>query len=88
MKPNQSAKRVDIVSIKLVKEGSVRYKGRTIHRPDGGCTLVKKRIDSIGKDFLVVSLGRGIISIQYAVARNHFSFRIRNIGNVTNLVER
>lgn len=40
MKPNQSAKRVDIVSIKLVKEGSVRYKGRTIHRPDDGYTLM------------------------------------------------
>ncbi|MDX5980296.1 hypothetical protein SIL77_03310 [Exiguobacterium profundum] len=42
MNPNQSEKRVDIVSIKLVKEGSVRYKGRTIHRLDDGCTLMKE----------------------------------------------
>ncbi len=42
MKPNQPTKRVDIVSVKLVKEGSVRYKGRTIHRPDDGYSLMKK----------------------------------------------
>ena len=57
MKPNQSAKRVDIVRIKLVKEGSVRYKGRTIHRPDDGYTLMKEFLDGLDREhFLVVSL--------------------------------
>lgn len=59
MKPNQSAKRVDIVSIKLVKEGSVRYKGRTIHRPDDGYTLMKGFLEGLDREhFLVVSLDR------------------------------
>lgn len=50
MKSNQSAKRVDIVSIKLVKEVSAHSHGRTIHRPDDGYTLVKKmeRLDRKG----------------------------------------
>ena len=57
MKPNQSAKRVDIVSIKLVIEGSVRYKGRTIHRLDDGYTLMKEFLDGLDREhFLVVSL--------------------------------
>lgn len=57
MKPNQSAKRVNIVSIKLVKEGSVRYKGRIIHRPDDGYTLMKEFLDGLDREhFLVVSL--------------------------------
>jgi len=57
MKPNQSAKRVDIVSINFVKEGSVRYKGRTIHRPDDGYTLMKEFLDGLDREhFLVVSL--------------------------------
>lgn len=42
MKSNQSAKRVDIVSIKLFKEVSAHSHSRTIHRPDDGYTLVKK----------------------------------------------
>lgn len=57
MKPNQPTKRVDIVSIKLVKEGSVRYKGRTIHQPDDGYTLMKEFLDGLDREhFLVVSL--------------------------------
>ena len=57
MKPNQSAKRVDIVSVKLVKEGSIRYKGRTIHRPDDGYALMKEFLDRLDREhFLVVSL--------------------------------
>lgn len=57
MKPNQSAKRVDIVRIKLVKEGSVRYKGRTIHRSDDGYTLMKEFLEGLDREhFLVVSL--------------------------------
>lgn len=57
MKPDQLTKRVDIVSIKLVKEGSVRYKGRTIHRPDDGYTLMKEFLDGLDREhFLVVSL--------------------------------
>lgn len=86
MKPNQSEKRVVILTD--FNEESICCKAQAINRPNDGYTLVKKRIDSIGKNFLVVSLGRQIISIQYAVARNHFPFSIRNIGNVTNVVER
>lgn len=57
MKPNQSANRVDIVNIKLVKEGSVLYKGRTIRRPDDGYTLMKKFLEGLDREhFLVVSL--------------------------------
>ncbi len=57
MKPNQSAKRVDVVSIKLVKEGGVRYMGRAIHRPDDGYTLMKEFLDGLDREyFLVVSL--------------------------------
>ena len=56
MKPNQSAKLVDIVSVKLVKEGSIRYKGWTIPRPDDGYTLMKEFLGCHRKHFLVVSL--------------------------------
>ena len=59
MKPNQSAKRVDIVSIKLVKEGSVRYKGRTIHRPDDGYTLMKEFLDGLDREHFLVIVGVG-----------------------------
>ena len=57
MKTDQPTKRVDIVSIKLVKEGSVRYKGRTIHRPDVGYSLMTDFLDGRDREhFLVVSL--------------------------------
>lgn len=57
MKTHQPTKRVDIVSIKLVKEGSVRYKGRTIHRPDDGYSLMEEFLYGLDREhFLVVSL--------------------------------
>lgn len=57
MKPDQPTKRVDIVSIKLVKERSVRYKGRTIYRPDEGYSLMKEFLDGLDRErFLVFSL--------------------------------
>ncbi|WP_244150241.1 hypothetical protein [Exiguobacterium indicum] len=55
MKPSQSAKRVDIVSIKLVKEGSVRYKGRTTYRTDDGYALMKEFLHRFDREYFLVA---------------------------------
>ncbi|QUP87769.1 hypothetical protein KD909_03275 [Exiguobacterium sp. PFWT01] len=60
MKPNQSANRIDIVSIKLVKEGMVCYKGRTIHRPDDGYTLMKEFLHGLDGEHFLVIVGVGL----------------------------
>jgi DNA repair protein RadC len=38
---NEGTKRVDIVTIQLVKEASLKYRGRTISNPQCACELVR-----------------------------------------------
>lgn len=51
------AKRVDIVSLKLVKEASLLYKERIIKSPDDGQKLMKKFLQDADREhFIVISL--------------------------------
>ncbi|MFD0050319.1 RadC family protein [Actinomycetes bacterium NPDC127524] len=50
-------KRVDIVSIKLVKESSLLYKGRTIRSPQEGFDLAKQYLGDVDREhFIIVCL--------------------------------
>ncbi|WBX81507.1 DNA repair protein RadC [Virgibacillus salarius] len=52
-----SAKRVNIVSVKLVKENSLLYKKRSIRSPEDGYDLVKSFLeDKDRENFIVVAL--------------------------------
>lgn len=54
---SQIAKRVDIVSLKLVKESSLLYKKRTISSPEDGRKLMDKFLkDADREHFIVISL--------------------------------
>jgi DNA repair protein RadC len=54
---NQPAKRVNIVSVKLVKESSLLYKERTIHSPEEGYNLMNHFLDDLDREaFIVISL--------------------------------
>ncbi|WP_336765636.1 JAB domain-containing protein [Paenibacillus sp. USHLN196] len=54
---NTSAKRVNIVSIKLVKESSVLYQKRTIRSPQDAYELMKDFLEDKDREhFIVVSL--------------------------------
>lgn len=54
---HQPRKRVDIVSIKLVKESSLLYKGRTIRSPQDGYELAKQYLGEVDREhFIVVCL--------------------------------
>lgn len=50
----QPRKRVDIVSIKLVKESSLLYKGRTICSPQEGFELAKQYLGDVDREHFVV----------------------------------
>jgi DNA repair protein RadC len=53
----QSAKRVNIVSIKLVKESSLLYKERSVRSPEDGYELLKLFLEEKDREhFIVVSL--------------------------------
>lgn len=56
--PNhQPRKRVDIVSIKIVKESSLLYKGRTIRSPQDGFDLAKQYLGDVDREhFIIVCL--------------------------------
>jgi len=56
MKSNQPAKRVDIVSLKLVKESSMLYQRRTIRSPRGAYDLVQSVEEADREHFMVVCL--------------------------------
>lgn len=54
---NNSAKRVNVVSVKLVKETSLLYKKRSIRSPEDGYDLVKSFLeDKDRENFIVVAL--------------------------------
>lgn len=48
------AKRVDIVSIKMIKENSVLYANRKIEKPEDCYVLMKRLLDSSDREMLVV----------------------------------
>ena len=53
----QPRKRVDIVSVKLVKESSLLYDKRTIRSPEDGYELAKQYLGNVDREyFIVVSL--------------------------------
>ncbi|WP_440697292.1 RadC family protein [Bacillus subtilis] len=53
----QSSKRVNIVSVKLVKESSLLYKHRTVRSPEDGYKLLKLFLEDKDREyFIVVSL--------------------------------
>lgn len=53
----QSAKRVNIVSLKLVKESSILYKERSVRSPEDGYNLLKLFLEDKDREhFIVVSL--------------------------------
>jgi DNA repair protein RadC len=57
MKSNQPAKRVDIVSLKIVRESSMLYQRRTVRSPQDAYDLVKEFVaDADREHFLVVCL--------------------------------
>ena len=51
---NQSAKRVSIVSIKLVKESSMLYKNRCVRSPEDGYQLLKQFLGEVDREYFVV----------------------------------
>ncbi|WP_067727829.1 RadC family protein [Oceanobacillus damuensis] len=54
---NKSAKRVDVVSVKLVKESSLLYKERSVKSPEDGYKLMKLFLaDKDREHFIVASL--------------------------------
>ena len=48
------AKRVDIVSLRLVKETSLLYKDRTIRSPEDGYNLFKQFLGELDREYFVV----------------------------------
>jgi len=56
-KKQQPAKRVNIVSVKLIKESTMMYQQRSIHSPEDGYTLIKQFLGDLDREaFVVVSL--------------------------------
>jgi DNA repair protein RadC len=50
----QSAKRVNIVSLKLVKESSLLYKNRCVRSPEDGYQLLKQFLGEVDREYFVV----------------------------------
>jgi predicted site-specific integrase-resolvase len=48
------AKRVNIVSLKLVKESSLLYKDRCVRSPEDGYQLLKKFLGDVDREYFVV----------------------------------
>ena len=48
------AKRVDIVSLRMVKETSLLYKNRTIRSPEDGYNLFKQFLGELDREYFVV----------------------------------
>ena len=48
------AKRVDIVSLRLVKESSLLYKDRAIRSPEDGYNLFKQFFGELDREYFVV----------------------------------
>lgn len=49
-----AAKRVDIVRIQMVKEGSLLYKNRTVHCPQNGFDLMKQFLGDVDREHFIV----------------------------------
>lgn len=49
-----AAKRVDIVKIQMVKEGSLLYKNRTVHSPQNGFDLMKQFLGDVDREHFIV----------------------------------
>mgnify|MGYP002521608286 CR=1 FL=1 len=54
MAKKECAKRVDIVSIKMIKESSVKYESRTISNPSDIYLLVKEFLEGFDREKLLV----------------------------------
>ncbi|WP_134911811.1 JAB domain-containing protein [Paenibacillus sp. IHB B 3084] len=50
----QSAKRVNIVSVKLVKEASMLYKGRRIRSPQDSYEIFKEFLGEVDREYFVI----------------------------------
>ncbi|RDW21370.1 DNA repair protein RadC [Oceanobacillus arenosus] len=48
------AKRVDIVSLRLVKESSMLYKNRSVCSPEDGYDLLKKFLGDVDREYFIV----------------------------------
>ncbi len=53
-KKPMSAKRVDIVSVRLVKEKSLLYKDRSIKSPEDGYNLFKQFLGELDREYFVI----------------------------------
>jgi DNA repair protein RadC len=51
---NQPAKRVNIVSLKLVKESSLLYKDRCVRSPEDSYQLLKQFLGEVDREYFVV----------------------------------
>jgi len=51
---NNQAKRVDIVTLRMVKEKSTLYAGRKVSSPQAGYSLVKDFLENLDREALVV----------------------------------
>lgn len=51
---NNHAKRVDIVSLKMVKESSILYENRRIHTPNEAAEIFKDMLESSDREKLIV----------------------------------
>ena len=49
----QAAKRVNIVSLKVIKEGSLLYKGRHIRSPRESYELIRSFIEDVDREMFV-----------------------------------
>ena len=50
----QPAKRVNIVSLKLVKESSLLYKDRCVRSPEDGHQLLKQFLGDVDREYFVL----------------------------------
>lgn len=48
------AKRVDIVSIRMIKESSIMYKGRSARSPGDGFRLFKQFLGELDREYMMV----------------------------------
>lgn len=48
------AKRVEIVSIRMVKESSIKYKGRSVRFPGDGFRLFKQFLGELDREYMLV----------------------------------
>lgn len=51
---NQPAKRVNIVRLKMVKEGSILYKERRIKSPEDASVLLKQFLGEVDREYFIV----------------------------------